>query len=134
MKEVIIYEADDGQRFDYESQCVKYEEMCKRVEEANDLLNRGYPLYVIWKFIYPNDNSSFSEKEIDLLMKINKDTKFIVSYWQCKDIPGYKVCKINNDGYLWLFGDVGSWSGPYGNWITISELLRYAEHPKTIFS
>ena len=136
MKIVVEYEADDGKRFPSKQLCSEYEEECKNIKEANSMLEQGSSLFDVMGMVnktYPNWITILSEDQIELLKKITKDSQFVVSYWQCRGNPGYKVCAIVNSKAILLFGDVGSWSGPYGNWISLSELLRYAKHPGNIF-
>ncbi len=51
----------------------------------------------------------------DNLKDVTQDFQFMISHWQCKDTPGYKVIQVNPEGTLWVYGDAGSWTGPYGD-------------------
>ncbi len=70
----------------------------------------------------------FSLEEKAILMNITKDTGFKIEHWQCSNKPGYKIVDLNVDGKVHIFGDAGSWSGPYGNWVSIRECIRYYSH------
>ena len=51
-----------------------------------------------------------------------------VEHWQCRREPGYKVTLIYHGGcHVLLYGDAGSWSGSYGNKITVKDLLYYVK-------
>lgn len=69
-----------------------------------------------------------------VLEKVTGATKLVISYWQCRDTPGYQVREFRPNGSLWVWGDAGSWSGSYGNEVTIYDLVRYAEDERTIFA
>lgn len=61
---------------------------------------------------------------------VTKDTKLVISHWQCRDTPGYSPCRINHMGLVMVFGDAGCWSGPYGNWCAPTEIVSYLQRMK----
>lgn len=129
MKTVTMYEAEDGKQFRSEAQCLEYEQQCEDARAANDMLENGATLMAALtraNQTRPWWDSGLTLEDKVILMKTTKETGFVVRHWQCSDKPGYKVCQLNNAGHLHLFGDSGSWSGPYGNWIGLQDLLRYA--------
>jgi hypothetical protein len=129
MKIVTMYEAEDGQQFRTEAQCVEYEQQCADLAAANDMLDNGASLMAALTRAHqtrPWWDSGLTVKDKVILMKTTKDTGFVVSAWQCSDRPGYKPCRLNHAGQVKLWGDSGSWSGPYGNWVGLQDLLRYA--------
>lgn len=69
----------------------------------------------------------------EILERVTKDTKLVIEYWQCRDTPGYQVRYVEMNGRLWVFGNAGSWSGSYGNSVTVADLVRYAQNPRTEF-
>lgn len=62
-----------------------------------------------------------------ILEKVTKATKLVISYWQCRYTPGYQVQAMLPSGMLRVWGDAGSWSGPYGGDVSITDLVRYAK-------
>jgi hypothetical protein len=82
---------------------------------ANTLLKDGYPLSSIEYWCNFGWNLKDSQKDI------TKDNCFIMSHWQCCNKPAYRIVSIQDGGYLRLFG-IGSWSGGYGNTISIDKL------------
>jgi hypothetical protein len=119
-----MYEADDGEKFDNKESCERHEVLIARLINANECFKNGATLYRALELLNDNmDNFSIEDKII--LMKITKDTGISVPHWQCRDNQGYKPCSLNIDGKVYLFGDSGSWSGPYGEWVKINDLLRY---------
>ena len=129
MKTVTMYEADDGKQFRSEAQCLEHEQQCEDARAANDMLENGATLMAVLtraNQTRPWWDSGLTLEDKVFLMRATKDTGFVVSHWQCSDKPGYKVRRIDNYGRIHLFGDVGSWSGPYGNWVRLQDVLRYA--------
>lgn len=59
------------------------------------------------------------------LDEITRDTKLIISHWQCRDTPGYQPIRVTAGGSVFVHGDAGSWSGPYGNLCALHEVAKY---------
>lgn len=130
MKIVQMYEAEDGTQFRYEDDCLRHEAECENLKAAKELLNNGAPLIqAIDRFNVAHDFGSkkLSDDDRHVLSNITKDTGLRVRHWQCSDVPGYKPCDIDLRGRVYLWGYAGSWSGNYGGWVTIDDLLRYAK-------
>jgi hypothetical protein len=129
MKTVTMYEAEDGKQFRDEAQCLEYEQQCEDARAANDMLENGATLMAALtraNQTRPWWDSGLTLEDKVILMKTTKATGFVVRHWQCSEKPGYKVWQIDTYGRLYLFGDSGSWSGTYGNWVSLQDLLRYA--------
>lgn len=129
MKMVTMYEAIDGKQFRHKDQCIQYEEECTNLAAANEMLRNGSTLLdalVRCHQTHPWWDGNLTAEDKEILKGITKDTKFVVGHWQCSDKPGYKPCDINHAGHVRLWGDVGCWSGSYGNWCSLDDVLRYA--------
>ena len=129
MKIVTMYEAKDGKQFRDEAQCLEYEQQCDDARAANDMLENGATLMAALtraNQTRPWWDGGLTLEDKVILMKTTKDTGFAVRHWQCSDKPGYKVRQIDSAGRMHLFGDAGAWSGCYGNWVGLQDLLRYA--------
>lgn len=129
MKIVKMYEADDGKQFRSEIECLTHERLCKDAKAANNMLWNGATLMAV--LVQANQarpwwDSGLTLEDKALLIKATKDTGFVIHHWQCSYKPGYKVCQIDIFGRIQLFGDVGSRDGPYGDWVSLRDLLRYA--------
>lgn len=59
------------------------------------------------------------------LDEVFASTKLIISHWQCRDTPGYSPVRFEIDGGIFVFGDAGSWSGPWGSVVSCQDLVRY---------
>ena len=68
----------------------------------------------------------------DSLDQVFASTKLSIPHWQCIDKPGYCPSAIRFDCCVFVGGDVGGWRGPYGNWICLGDLVRYADNTKRI--
>ncbi len=133
MKTVTMYEADDGKQFRYEDQCRQHEEECTNLAAANDMLDNGATLMAAltrYHQTHPWWDSNLTVEDKVILMHTTKDTGFVVSHWQCSNRPGYKPCGIDLAGRVQLWGDVGCWSGSYGNWCSLDDVLRYARQTR----
>lgn len=131
MKTVTMHEAEDGKLFSTEALCLEYEQQCADLAAANDMLNNGATLMAALTRAHqtrPWWDACLSLEDKAILMKITKDTGFVVTHWQGSDKPGYKPCELNHDVLVHLWGDAGSWGGPYGGWVSLADLVRYACH------
>ncbi|MGW9250496.1 hypothetical protein [Streptomyces badius] len=119
-----VYVALDGSEHGSVRGAVDKNEAIARAERANAMLAAGATVYDAARAWSWMDNPSIP----DVLRKVTKDTPLIISHWQCRDTPGYTVCHFENDEYfVYVGGDAGSWSGPYGSKITLADIARYAE-------
>lgn len=84
---------------------------------ANSLLRSGRSLESI------NYLCGFNWKLTEEQKRITKDNCFIVSHWQCCDKPAYQIVFIGHNGRIKLSGK-GSWSGYYGNYVSLDSLLN----------
>lgn len=126
MKTVTMYEADDGKQFSSEAQCLEYEQQCEDARAASEMLQNGATLMAALtraNQTRPWWASGLTLEDKVFLMNATKETGIVVRHWQCSDTPCYKVRQIGNYGRVHLFGD---WGGPYGNWVHLLDLLRYA--------
>ena len=131
MKTFTMYEAKDGTQFQREDECLEYELQCDDLVAANDMLKNGATLMAALTRAHQTRqwwDSGMSLEDKVILMKTTKDTGFVVSHWQCSNKHAYKPCSLSHAGNVLLSGDAGGWSGPYGNWISLEELLRYARN------
>ena len=130
MKIVTMYEAQDGKLFRNESLCLEYEQRCVDLADANDMLHNGATLMDVLTKANQTRLSFYrhlSPQDKEFLITATKDTGIVVRHWQGSNRPGYKPCQVNDLGQILLHGDIGSWDGPYGNWVELKDLLRYAQ-------
>lgn len=119
-----VYVALDGSEHSSVRGAADKNEAIARAERANAMLADGATVYDAARAWSWMDNPTIPE----VLRRITKDTPLIISHWQCRDTPGYSVCRFENDEYyVYVGGDAGSWSGPYGSKITLADIARYAE-------
>lgn len=131
MKIVTMYEAEDGKQFRVESQCSEYEQQRADLAAANDMLNNGATLMAALtraNQTRPRWDSGMNAEDKVILMKTTKETGFVVSHWQCSEKPKYKPSSLNHACQVYLWGDPVHWLGPYGGWVDLADLLRYARN------
>lgn len=125
---VTVYVTSDGKHHRRESDAQEWAEWLNDLEAANEMFRNGATLLAAinracqstpWKRLYDG------AEQITILGKITKDTEFVIGHWQCRDTPGYKVCDLLPDDTLYVYGDAGSRSGPYGGRVPVSNLIRY---------
>ena len=131
MKTATMYEADDGKQFRTEALCLEYDQQCADLAAANEMLDNGASLMAALTRAHQTRTwwgSGLTVEDKVILMNTTKRTGFVVIHWQCSNKPGYKPCGLNQAGQVLLWGDAGCWSGPYGNWVSLTDLLRYARN------
>lgn len=129
MKLVTKYEAHDGKLFGNEADCLKHEDACASLAAANEMLQNGSTLMESLTCLHRAQvewGNRLSAEDKTCLMRITKDTGFVISHWQCRYEPGYKPCELDLAGRVYLWGNAGSWSGAYGGWCSVDDVLRYA--------
>lgn len=131
LKQVIMFEADDGKQFTNAKNCKEYEQRCGDIFDALKMLESGATLMAVLVRAYqtlPYWDARLTVEDRAILNQATKDTPFVVSHWQCHDKPGYKFCDLNHKVQVFLHGDASSWSGAYGSWLDLSDFLRHARN------
>lgn len=129
MKEVLMFEADDGKQFRDAESCKEYEQRCKDILDALSMLENGATLMAVFVRAYqtmPYWDARLTVEDRAMLERMTRDDALVIRHWQCSDKPGYKVCDLNHKMQIYLYGDAGSWNGPYGSWLDLSDFLRLA--------
>lgn len=128
IKEITKWQTVDGEEHYSIEAAQRHVEQIVRVNRANSVLNSGGSVADALR--------AFSTRgDIDpILERVNKETKLVISYWQCRETPGYQPREFHVNGQLWVYGDAGGHTGSYGNEVTISDLVRYAKDERTIFA
>lgn len=94
-------------------------EQLANAERANELLASGATVHACIKAW------GYAINPHPIFKLMTRETKLIISWWQCRDEPGYRVEHFDLKG-MFVGGDAGSWSGPYGSYVTVADLERYA--------
>lgn len=114
MKKIVKFECSMcGDLFNSEEECLNHENRHQKVEQANQMLDDGYTLQEIQDIC----NIWYSVPEH--LKNANKDSCFVISYWQGCNKPAYRITYIYLDGKVKVWG-CGSWSGYYGHSMYLS--------------
>lgn len=130
MKKVTMYKAESGKLFDNKAECLDYESKVEDAEAATEMLHNGDTLreaLIRANRTRPWWDINLNEEQKELLSKITKNTGIAVPQWP--KLEGrflYKVTKIDSEGFVYLWSEVDGEQRPYGNWVVIGDLLRYA--------
>ena len=111
----------DGKEWDGLESAEYWHQHCLKIDAANTAFKGGCSLYdaLIMAGITVNDEHR------EPLSRITSATELVIGYWQCRDQPGYKVQDISTGRKIYVYGDAGSWSGPYGNYCRAEDLVSY---------
>ena len=125
--QVQCWKAEDGKLFESRSSAEFHQKSLDDAKAANEMLDRGESVGAALKAVqYPG--------EIDpVLYRVTKQTKLVISHWQCQDTPGYQPVRFERGLSLWVGGHAGAWSGPYSSSVSIRDLARYAKDERTDF-
>lgn len=127
MKQVTMYEANDGKLFRDEMGALQWDIRLDKMAHANKLLEAGSNLYEVLTVMDLYSQGTLNDKR-EVLEQLTKNTELVISHWQCSEKPGYRVCYIDSDtGKFFVHGDAGSWSGAYGAPVGLDDLCRYAQ-------
>ena len=120
-KKIECFKTSDGDIFESLNSAELHQQEIEKAELADKLLQEGKSIADILKAVKYNG-------EIDpTLNHVTKDTKLIISHWQCRDNPEYSPLWFESGMRLMVGGNAGSWSGPYRNYVTLHNLVRYAQ-------
>ncbi len=125
MKEVSRFVAEDGKEFSVKEEALRWDERIIQARAATEAFREGAT------FLEAVERSEWAkidgEEHREILNRITRDTKLIISYLQGRDTPGYKVTRFDTDGSIGVYGDAGSWSGPYGSSLGLFSIIIYAK-------
>lgn len=121
VKRITTWETRDGRLHRDERSANVWADRLEAVDAGNAMLSEGATVADAVR------RAGMRVERGSSLERITTDTQLIVSHYQCRREPGYRVVHIANDATLRVFGDAGSWSGPYGSYEPIASVERYAE-------
>lgn len=125
---VTRYETSDGKVHRSECAATEWQRAIVAARLATAALEQGEFLADAIALYYREAYGRDAPAEyIARLAGVTHRSQLVISYWQCRDTAGYRPRRINPDGSIWVYGDAGSWSGPYGNDMTVRELADYVE-------
>ena len=128
MKQVIRYVADDGEMFETKQECISYEKFQSKLIFANEKFKTGTSLAEVLRFLsYNLLPESDQTKQYTEFESVTKDTLIAIPFWQCRDLPMYKVLYINKDFSLCV-GNL-----EYSNTIYLHNFIRYLNYTNKNF-
>lgn len=125
IKEVTRFETTDGKSHFSRASAEMRQEDIEQAKWANARLDEGWSVAKILKAV----RRSVPDEILD---QVTKDSKLVVSHWQCSDDPGYQPRYFKPGMSIYVYGYAGSWSGSYGNTMSAADLARYAREKRSI--
>ena len=80
MKTVMMYEADDGKRFNDPIMCLDYEQQCADADAANNMLDNGATLMGLLEgedMSWPWRDNDLSPEDNEFLMKATQNPRLV---------------------------------------------------------
>ncbi len=96
----VSYVAQDRSFHHSVRNAVERNESIVRTQAATNLLAAGASVWEAARAWSPFPDPKLPE----VLKLITKDTPLIISHWQCRDEPGYKICRFEEGGYYVFVG------------------------------
>lgn len=121
VERIAAWRTSDGQVFTFESSAVDHQDRLDRAELATKALRDGASVGVALR----DHGFMHSSQPLHELDDMFTTSELIISYWQCRDTPGYQPYAILPDGSVMVGGDAGSWSGGYSSPVHPRDLVRY---------
>ena len=116
------WRTSDGKLHRHEPSARTHQFSINQALEATEMLETGMSVGDCLKAVgYPAEIQ-------EILYSVTSESKLVVSHWQCRDTPGYKPIRFLPGLSMRVWGDAGSWSGPYGGTVKLADLVQYALH------
>lgn len=125
-KQVTVFETSDRTLHRTREFAEDHQRRIEGAKRATAMLEQGASLGTALRengFLHP----AAPLPELD---EVGIGTKLIISHWQCRDEPGYTAREVDPRGMVFVYGHAGSWSGPFGEWITPSDVAHYWRETK----
>lgn len=122
-RQIFAWETTDGKVHTVLDLAEEWQTKLDGAATANQMLQDGWSL--LDSLVGGGLLSQVSADRMPELGEVTKDTKLIIEHWQCRDDPGYQPQRITPEGYVYVHGDAGSWSGSYGTNLPPGEIARY---------
>lgn len=125
VKEVKRFETTDGDSHFSRSSAEMIQKNIEEAKWASERLKEGWSVAKIFKAVGRNVPDQ-------ILDQVTKDSKLVVSHWQCRDEPGYQARYFKQGMRIYVYGNAGSCYGSYGASMSVADLARYAREKRTI--
>jgi hypothetical protein len=124
IKTIQCYQATDGS-LHTDMRSAEYRQLrIDDTETANKMLEDGKSIGDILKAIGRTEHDPIFDS-------VTKHSLLAIPHWQCRDEPGYKVIRFDDDYTVYVYGNAGSWSGSYGNTMSLYDLKGYAKDKRS---
>lgn len=128
VEKVDRYRTTDGKEFWSLDEATRYQVSVNAANKATEQLCEGMSIAeILRRTDYPGEPDA-------ILEQVTKDSKLVISHWQCRDTPEYKVIRVLPGGSVYCWGGVGAWCNSYGGAVTIANLVRYAKDKHSLLT
>lgn len=127
IEQITKWRTSDGEEFYVLSSAQDHALDIERAYKANAILDEGGSVADALR-------AMGAQYEINpILERVTKATRLVISHWQCREEPGYRIQRISPNRIFYIYGNAGSWSGAYGGNVGLNDLIRYASDKRTDF-
>lgn len=124
------WRTSDGKMHDSEAWAQSREADLRTYRLSTQLIHEGKSLAEV---LEATGEMRYFERDRNVLSLITNNVGLVIRHYQCRDEPGYRVCRRTESGCLWVNGDAGSWSGYFGSEECLSEVIRLAKQTMDMF-
>ena len=122
------YVCTDGREFSTMNGAEYHQGEIVKSEKANAILEAGGSVADVLR------GSDWNYDIPAVLEQLTKQSKLVVSFWQCIDDPVYGIYHFTASRKVHLWGGKAGWPGYYGGDVTLTDLQRYALNPNNKLS
>lgn len=128
IKHVDRYITTDYQEFQSLDAANRHQVSINAANKATEQLLAGMSIAEILR------GMNYPAEQDEILEKVTKNSELVISHWQCRDTPGYKVVRVLPGGSVYCWGGVGDFYSSYGGVVTIAQLVRYAKDKHSVLA
>lgn len=126
IEELTCWKTSDGKLFENRNMAVVHETELNGWKDANAVYTSGGSVADALR-------AGGYKYNIDrILENVTNKTRLCIPHWQCSDVPGYTPHYFMLGWGMWVGGDVGAWSGPYGSEVSLNCLADYARDSRSL--
>lgn len=123
------YQARDGTLWDLIGHAAARNRELDRCAHANWLLELGFSVYDAAETSGLQRLSPYTRRWLHMITRANK---LAIPHWQCCDEPVYRVGSFEAGRGLYVGGAPRNRAG-YGDYVKLSELVRYVAHTERVW-
>lgn len=126
IEEVVRFKTTDGKLYVTKSSATSHQKAILQAEEATQQLRDGLAVAQILR------NVGYVGEIDPILENVTKNSRLVISYWQCFDGPWYSPALFQTGMFVYVGGGDSRWRRAYGDVMSISEMVGHAKHNNSI--